>query len=640
MQPTDDGLHLATRVHLSAEERTRRALEMLGRERRAMPETIDPAQLLRRGRPVLWELLPGRVVVGSDELVTAWPAEVARRDSQRWQTMHVEEMGQEDSAPAALEAALVTAETEAGRRVLVDLLAAGVATVSGAREDRDSFVARAAHEIVTRRWASLSHAVLVGIDPPCAVATSDAPAMPGPSASTLYVRDLEELDVRGGWSLDLHAGAAPRSTHGAVRRSRSRNQAVAGGATLVLVGGAALNDTERLERLVSQARNEGQDGDGDGSATLAVLVCDVWEGARCTLAVARGGRRADVFLRASLAPGGRERLSDLLPREDPRPPQIDQTGTPPDVATPPDPLDPDPASARAALREGAEPADPVDVGVREQALSIGTPAVAMSTVAMPTVAPRLRAGGADGCEELGGIEIAVLGRVEVRGVEGWFARRPKLTELVVYLALHPEGATTSAWSTALWPQRRVPQQTVANRLSEARRALGFASDDRPRLRRNGDVHVLAEVSTDWARFRQLARRDLGSDSWQAALSLVRGRPFEDMPSGLWTALECTTVEIDREGTECSLRCGERLLGEGNPDRAAWAAHQGLRIAPWDERLHRLLMVTADATGNRAGVEATLRHLALVLEVDGNPLPHVHPETAALYAQLAGRSTAP
>ena len=38
-----------------------------------------------------------------------------------------------------------------------------------------------------------------------------------------------------------------------------------------------------------------------------------------------------------------------------------------------------------------------------------------------------------------------------------------------------------------------------------------------------------------------------------------------------------------------------------------------------------------------GAEATLRHLALVLEIDGDPLRGVHPETAALYARLSGRT---
>lgn len=235
------------------------------------------------------------------------------------------------------------------------------------------------------------------------------------------------------------------------------------------------------------------------------------------------------------------------------------------------------------------------------------------------------------------IDVAVLGRVEVRGVGGSFARRPKLTELVVFLALHPEGSTSLAWSTALWPHRRVPDQTISNRLSEARRLLGFAPDDRPRLRRDGDLYRLVDVSTDWSRFTALAGRSGDVASWREALGLVRGRPFEDLPPALWTAVECTAAEIEHVVTDCALRCGDALLERADYAGAVWAAHRGLSAAPWDERLHRLLMRVADATGNRAGVEATLRHLALVLEIDGDPLRYVHPDTALLYEHLVGRS---
>jgi len=83
------------------------------------------------------------------------------------------------------------------------------------------------------------------------------------------------------------------------------------------------------------------------------------------------------------------------------------------------------------------------------------------------------------------VEVAVLGQIEVRGASGSLERRPKLTELVVYLAMHPEGATSSTWQNALWPDRRVPAQTVANRLSEAAGCSGSELDGRPRLRRSG-----------------------------------------------------------------------------------------------------------------------------------------------------------
>jgi DNA-binding SARP family transcriptional activator len=61
------------------------------------------------------------------------------------------------------------------------------------------------------------------------------------------------------------------------------------------------------------------------------------------------------------------------------------------------------------------------------------------------------------------------------------------------------------------------------------------------------------------------------------------------------------------------------------------------VTPWDEGLYRLLMTAADAAGNRGGVESALRSLAQVLDWSGDPIDVVHPETAALYRQLTGKS---
>jgi DNA-binding SARP family transcriptional activator len=233
------------------------------------------------------------------------------------------------------------------------------------------------------------------------------------------------------------------------------------------------------------------------------------------------------------------------------------------------------------------------------------------------------------------VEVAVLGPVELRGAVQSFDRRPTLTELVAYLALHSEGATTATWATAVWPDRRVPLQTIANRLSEARRALGPAADGLPRLRRRADRHVLVDVTTDWERFRRLAAA--GSDeSRHAALELVRGRPFANLRSGSWTVLDGLEGEIVAAVTACARDLAESMLARGEADRAARAARRGLRVAPWDERLHRLLMRAADAVGDRAGIDAVLRRLAAVLETDGDPLQAVHPETAALYSDLTTR----
>ena len=237
------------------------------------------------------------------------------------------------------------------------------------------------------------------------------------------------------------------------------------------------------------------------------------------------------------------------------------------------------------------------------------------------------------------VEIAVLGNVQVSGASESFRHRRRLTELVAFLAMHPEGATTDAFATALWPERRVPLQTLANRLSETRRALGLASDGRPRLRKQGRRHLIVEAETDWARFRDLAAEPRGPDSWQSALALVRGRPFAGLDRGEWAQLEGHMAAVEALVVGVALRLGEHALDRGEGGLAHWSALQGLLAAPWDERLYRLLMRAADGLGNRGGVDAALRNLAHALELEGDPLLGIHPETSALYRRLTSRSLA-
>jgi DNA-binding SARP family transcriptional activator len=237
----------------------------------------------------------------------------------------------------------------------------------------------------------------------------------------------------------------------------------------------------------------------------------------------------------------------------------------------------------------------------------------------------------------GPVEVAVLGNVQVNGAPESFRYRRRLTELVAFLAMHPEGATTDAFATALWPERRVPLQTLANRLSETRRALGLASDGRPRLRKHGGRHLIVEVETDWDRFRDLASETGGADSWRRALALVRGRPFDGLDRGEWAQLEGHMAAVEASVVGVACRLGEHALERGDGGLAHWAALQGLLVSPWDERLYRLLMRAADGLGNRGGVDAALRSLALALELEGDPLLGIHPETSALYRNLTARS---
>jgi DNA-binding SARP family transcriptional activator len=248
-----------------------------------------------------------------------------------------------------------------------------------------------------------------------------------------------------------------------------------------------------------------------------------------------------------------------------------------------------------------------------------------------------RAGGIEvrGCPPVAsGVDVLVLGPVQVNGAAESFEGRPVLTELVVYLAFHPEGLPGESFATTLWPERRVPQQTLSNRLHEARRALGKTQSDGPRLTRADGRHLLApDVRTDWSRFVAFTGPASGPASWRQALALVRGRPFDGLAKGDWAVFEGFVGAIEAAAVSVAARLSQHLLGLGDPLGAESALRSGLLVAPWDERLYRLLMVAADAAGNRGGVESALRSLAQVLDCAGDPLEIVHPETAALYGRL-------
>ena len=130
--------------------------------------------------------------------------------------------------------------------------------------------------------------------------------------------------------------------------------------------------------------------------------------------------------------------------------------------------------------------------------------------------------------------ILLLGPIEVVGADDTAVpnRRRRLTEIVAYLALHP-GGTAHAFDEAIWPGARVGVDTRNSTLSRARRWLGRAPDGEPSVSIVTDhlgYRLHPDVTTDWHDFLTLARRgltagDAGLPDLQAAMRLVRGRPF-------------------------------------------------------------------------------------------------------------------
>jgi hypothetical protein len=246
-----------------------------------------------------------------------------------------------------------------------------------------------------------------------------------------------------------------------------------------------------------------------------------------------------------------------------------------------------------------------------------------------------------------GVEVAVLGPVEVRGAARPFVRARSL-DLVVYLAMHPRGATNDGWATALWPDRVMAPPTLHSTASAARRSLGRSSVGQDHLPRgHGRLRLSDSVTTDWIRLRALAERT-EPEAWRQALDLVRGTPFGGLRNADWTILDGFSAEIEEAVVELALRLGDHQLSRDDGPGATRTARRALRATPHDERLYRLLLLAADAQGNAIAVESVMNELLWVSgcgdEVGnaaglppGNGAPTwVHPVTTALYRSLSRR----
>jgi DNA-binding SARP family transcriptional activator len=231
--------------------------------------------------------------------------------------------------------------------------------------------------------------------------------------------------------------------------------------------------------------------------------------------------------------------------------------------------------------------------------------------------------------------VRVLGPIEVSGAARTFTRAWAL-ELVVYLSMHPRGVSNERWATALWPDRVMAPASLHSTASAARRSLGSdpSGDDLlPRAR--GRLALSEGVQTDWDRFNTLARSDRPAN-WKGALALIRGRPFEGLRSPDWVVLEGIAATVEAVAVDLVCRYAEHCLGNFDAKDAEWAARQGLRVSPYDERLYRILLRAADIAGNPAGVEAVMAELVRLVADEVEPFDAIHPDTADLYRALSRR----
>ncbi|HEV2374083.1 MAG TPA: hypothetical protein VGS19_18240, partial [Streptosporangiaceae bacterium] len=504
---------------------------------------------------------------------------------------------------------LVSVGTDDTGRVLVDVTSAhGLIAVTGAEDTACDVLATIAMELATSRWSEGIHLTLVGFP------VNLAAMAPG------RVHQVAAIDEA---LSDLESWAAEEPDVPAEPQ--------------YLISAVPPASAAECDRLLALAR-AGQAAGG------AYLVAGEVEGAVWTWDVTRGGRlnarELGLDVQAQVIPAEQQSaLADLFVTAD----DLDGEPLPDAVLSAPladldletlEPLEPMPLSA---------PPLSMPSSVMEAPIAMDVP-TGVVTEAGP--APRVSL--------LGAVSVEAPGEVE----------RDKLataTELVVYLAAHPEGVHPNMLGAALWPRGVSPDERDAM-VDRVRDWLGSDGIGRPHLAcdTTGRVRLGSGVSVDWHVFcvlvAQAAQASSGAGSRRGAhasaahngqrgapdeatllaqaLNLVNGPFLADREQGRYAWLATDGLEYDVAARVCDAahRLWELRMAAGDPHGAMEAARSGLRLAPYDELLWRDLLEAADDTGHEDLLRGVVKEIRSWACLDGTAVA-MSPETEGLMDDL-------
>jgi DNA-binding SARP family transcriptional activator len=240
------------------------------------------------------------------------------------------------------------------------------------------------------------------------------------------------------------------------------------------------------------------------------------------------------------------------------------------------------------------------------------------------------------------VDVRLLGPIEVEAsgpIEE--SRRALCTEVLAYLATHPQGVQPSVLGGAVWPRgvsAAVRDSTIA-RLADW---LGRDSQGRQNLYyddESGRIRLGSEVRVDWQMFRWLIWRSAAEPASETAylayaLDILRGPLLADRPPGryAWLAVE----KLEHEATAWVSDVAHRLVLMRLENRdfpaAIHAAQAGLRFAPEDEVLWRDLLRATHATGDQDALRDVVNDLRYRIESDP-VMDELQRETEALIDEL-------
>jgi len=233
-------------------------------------------------------------------------------------------------------------------------------------------------------------------------------------------------------------------------------------------------------------------------------------------------------------------------------------------------------------------------------------------------------------------KLTLLGPVQVRAQGSLPALSPQLafhTEIVAYLATRPNGALSTEYAEAMWPTDPdiIGKPKVRQSISTVRRWLGADPTSGEEYLPAGPYETkiaryqIRSLLCDAELFRRLRLRgqsrgpDGLGDLW-AALNLVVGRPFADIPirresangPGGWGWLTDANQRLDLEYqamiVDTAHTLADRHLGAAEPKLAAEAAQVALRAGTYDDIPLLDLIAACLAQDQDAEAEGYVRQL--------------------------------
>lgn len=233
--------------------------------------------------------------------------------------------------------------------------------------------------------------------------------------------------------------------------------------------------------------------------------------------------------------------------------------------------------------------------------------------------------------------LLVLGPVEVVDADGPVepSKKSRLTELFAYLAFHP-GSDFSVIDAAVWPGARTGPNTRNTAMSKLRRWLGTdasGADYLPRHQAETGYRLGPAVRSDWDAWNSLLPTGpvgAAPEDLERALRLVRGRPFDGVRVHRYAWAENLKQTMISSIVDASYELARRRLTEGRWRAAEQAIVVGLSLEPGMERLWRVRILAAHASGNPAAEKDAINRMLSVTDDLGGDL---EPETEQLLREL-------